>query len=106
MKMSVPRLSFPPKPPLARVRRLESYAIAFYSLLGPTQLRGQDGTWTNPAGGAWGSGSNWAEGVIASGAAQTADFSTLDLATSPTVSLNGARTIGRIVFGDATPSHD
>lgn len=66
----------------------------------------EDGTWTNPAGGSWTTASNWADGVVANDWGFAADFGTLDLSTSPTISLNGARGISRLIFGDTTPSHD
>ena len=67
------------------------------------------GTWTNlvsgNASGSWATAANWNNGVIADGADYTADFSTLDLtATNSVVTLDGARTIGNIIFGDTTPS--
>lgn len=66
----------------------------------------QSGTWTNLAGGSWATTVNWNSGTIASGADNTADFSTLDLTANATVTLDGARTIGNLVFGDTAPSHN
>lgn len=71
-----------------------------------TVAHGDDGTWINAGGGSWSSAANWANGVIAGDWPSTADFSTLNLTTNVTVTLNGARTISRLVFGDSTPSHD
>jgi fibronectin-binding autotransporter adhesin len=62
-----------------------------------------DGTWTNSFGGSWPDPANWLGGNVATGADGIADFSTLDLLFEPTVSLDGARTIGRLRFGDTTP---
>jgi len=62
------------------------------------------GVWTNVSGGSWALGNNWSGGVIAGGTDAAADFSTLALNSSPTVSLNGARTIGTLVFDDLNPS--
>jgi autotransporter-associated beta strand protein len=62
-------------------------------------------TWLNPAGGSWPTAGNWFAGVSASGIDVTADFSTLDLTSNATVTLDGSRTIGHLIFGDATPSH-
>jgi autotransporter-associated beta strand protein len=61
---------------------------------------GPDVVWTNRAGGSWPTGSNWQGGAAASGTGYTADFSTLSLTGSATVTLDGARTIGNLVFGD------
>jgi fibronectin-binding autotransporter adhesin len=58
------------------------------------------GTWTNLNGGNWSAAVNWLNGVIADGADNTADFSTLDLQTTTTVTLDTPRTIGNITFGD------
>lgn len=58
----------------------------------------QSGTWNKPAGGSWGSAGNWLEGAVPSGAHGTADFSTQDLTTNATVTLDGNRTIGFLMF--------
>ena len=65
-----------------------------------------NGTWINPAGGSWTTGASWSANAIASGAGKTADFSTLDLSADTTVTLDGARTLGNLVFGDTAPSHN
>ncbi len=61
-----------------------------------------DGTWTNLAGGSWSADTNWTggpPGIIADGTGFTANF--LDITADPTtVNLDGARTIGNLVFGD------
>ena len=56
--------------------------------------------WGNPAGGAWATASNWKAGAIANGSSTVADFGTLDIAADTTVTLDAARTIGGLVFGD------
>ena len=61
----------------------------------------QNGTWTNLAGGSWTNAANWSGGVIATGATNTADFSTLTLSAPPVVTLDGARANGNLIFGDA-----
>jgi autotransporter-associated beta strand protein len=63
-------------------------------------------TWLNPAGGSWADAANWLGGAIGSGAAITADFSSLDLGADATVTLDGARTLGNLWFGDSAPSHN
>ena len=62
--------------------------------------------WANTSGGSWPTTGNWNVGVVASGADHTANFSTLDLTADATVTLDGARTIGNLVFGDTTPSNN
>jgi autotransporter-associated beta strand protein len=67
-------------------------------------LRSADGTWEELTGGSWGNAENWVGDVIADGAGSVANFSTLNItnAAHPTITLDTARTIGRITFGDAT----
>lgn len=65
------------------------------------------GVWTNPAGGSWAIPGNWSGSTVADGTDSLANFSTLDIATNPVVTLDGARTIGFLSFADATtPSND
>jgi autotransporter-associated beta strand protein len=67
-----------------------------------------NGTWnTTVTPSSWATDTNWVGNTIADGAGFTADFSTLDVpatpaspATDPTVTLDGARTIGNLIFGD------
>jgi len=61
-----------------------------------------NGTWTNLSGGNWGTSGNWSSSTIADGADFTADFSTLNITADRTVSLNSARTIGNLIFADAS----
>ena len=62
------------------------------------------GVWTNVNGGSWATGSNWSGGLIAGGTDAAADFSTLSLNANPTVTLDGARTVGTLVFDDLNPA--
>lgn len=68
----------------------------------------QNGTWTNlvsgNGSGSWAAATNWNSAVIAAGADNTADFSTLDLAGGSTVTLDAAWTIGNLIVADATPT--
>ncbi|MES2924686.1 MAG: Calx-beta domain-containing protein [Verrucomicrobiota bacterium] len=64
-----------------------------------------NGVWINLAGGTWSTASNW-NGIIADGSGNTADFSTLDLTTATTVTLDTARTIGNLSFDDTGASGD
>ncbi|MFT3867416.1 MAG: rhamnogalacturonan lyase B N-terminal domain-containing protein [Nibricoccus sp.] len=64
-----------------------------------------NGTWIQPiTGGLWSDPSNWNNAVVADGAANTADFNTLDLTAGNTVHLDSPRTINRVVFGDVATS--
>ena len=62
------------------------------------------GVWTNALGGSWAGGTNWYGGIIAGGTDAAADFSTLNLAANRTVTLDGARTAGSLIFDDLNPS--
>jgi autotransporter-associated beta strand protein len=63
-----------------------------------------NGTWTNASGGSWATNGNWAGGVIASGTGNTADFSTLNPTADTTVTLDAARAISTLIFGDTNTS--
>jgi autotransporter-associated beta strand protein len=72
----------------------------------------QSGTWTNlmgngSASGSWSAATNWLNSVIASGADNTADFSTLSFTSLSTNTLDGARTIGNLIFAStsSTPTN-
>jgi autotransporter-associated beta strand protein len=61
---------------------------------------GNSGVWTNLAGGAWGGATNWQGNAIATNVDAVADFSTLNITAARTVTINGVKTIGHLVFGD------
>lgn len=64
-----------------------------------------DGYWSNAGGGSWANAGNWDEGVIADGADNTAYFGFTifaDIPASATFTLDGTRTIGNLVFTDAS----
>ena len=61
-------------------------------------------TWINPAGGTWATPANWLAAVIGNGT--YVDFSTLNLTSDATVTLDGPRTVRGLHFGDPTPSHN
>jgi autotransporter-associated beta strand protein len=63
------------------------------------------GIWTNLAGGTWSVPANWTNNLAANGSGQTADFSTLTLGSAPTVTLDGAFTVGSLIFGDLGNSY-
>lgn len=58
------------------------------------------GVWTNAGGGSWTTTGNWSGNSIASGTDAVADFSTLSVTANATVTLNGAKTVGAMVFDD------
>ena len=57
-------------------------------------------TWISTGGGSWTNNPNWQYNSIGTGTDITADFSTLSLAANATVTLDGARTIGALMFDD------
>jgi autotransporter-associated beta strand protein len=65
-------------------------------------LAASSGIWTNNAGGtlSWKGQTNWQGGVLAFGSGNTADFSSLTMTANQTVTLDGALTIGNLLFGD------
>src|SRR5262245_37121006 len=87
---------------LKRRRRALFAAAVFGALANPAAA--QNGTWTNPAGGGWPTPGNWSGNTVANGAGNTADFGTLNLVADATVTLDGSRTIGNLIFNDTTPS--
>jgi len=66
------------------------------------------GVWTNLAGGSWAVSNNWSSGLIAGGTDALADFSTLNLSANETVTLDGATTVGTLLFDDlnSTTKHN
>ena len=66
----------------------------------PVAQAQQSGVWTNLVGGSWANSANWGAGAIANGTDSIANFSQLNLSAAPTVTLNGAQSIGSLIFGD------
>ncbi len=64
------------------------------------------GTWLGISGN-WDDSGIWSGGTVANGVDSTASFTSVDIAADQTITLNGNRTIGNIVFTDAaTSSHN
>jgi autotransporter-associated beta strand protein len=57
-------------------------------------------TWVNVAGGSWPVSGNWSNSVVGQGSGIMADFSQLLLTPPAVVTLDGAQTIGELLFGD------
>jgi autotransporter-associated beta strand protein/T5SS/PEP-CTERM-associated repeat protein len=85
------------------ISRLAVFTTAATLLL-PFTAKSQTSSWTNGATGVWSDTTNWLGGIVADGAGNTADFSTIDLLNDATVHLDSSRTIGSLVFGDTTVS--
>ena len=62
--------------------------------------------WTNRSGGSWPVAANWFQNVVPAGTDALANFRQLDVTVPPTVTLDGARTVGSLIFADVAPSHD
>jgi autotransporter-associated beta strand protein len=78
-------------------------AVLYNSAQNPSFI---SGVWTNNASDNWGTSNNWSGGVIANGASRVADFSTINITANQTVTLDSARTIGGLRFGDTTGSQN
>ena len=64
------------------------------------------GIWTTNANGNWGTNNNWSSGIVANGTGFIADFSAIDITGNRTVTLDSARTIGGLKFGDTAGSQN
>jgi autotransporter-associated beta strand protein len=84
---------------LAKGIALAVLIAAVHSLSAINSLA-QTGTWINPVSGDYNTPANWQGGVVPSGAGATADFSTLDIASDVSVTLDAPLTIGHLRFGD------
>jgi autotransporter-associated beta strand protein len=62
------------------------------------------GTWISDANGTWGDPSRWSGNNVATGAGNTADFSTINITGNRIVILNTLRSIGTLKFGDTSGS--
>ena len=63
-------------------------------------------TWTNPNGGSWDTAANWGGTVPTWGPDLTVDFSTLNITANRNLNLTSTgKIVGKIIFGDTTPSH-
>jgi hypothetical protein len=88
---------------------LAVFYMASIAAIPAERAHAADGTW-NPTGfvsggnatGLWSTPTNWTGGIVANGAGFQANFSTLNIGSDSTVSLDSSRTIGRLIFGDAT----
>ncbi|MEY4385268.1 MAG: hypothetical protein RLY20_551, partial [Verrucomicrobiota bacterium] len=67
-------------------------------------LFAQSGTWNNTSGGTWSTAGNWAGSTVANGAGNSATFTNLDLTAPTTVTLDSARTLSDLNFGDSDTS--
>ncbi len=90
---------------MKQLARLALATALLAGMLHVNSVRAQSGTWINPNGGSWANSANWQGGIIANGTDSTADFSTLSLSADATVTLDGAQTVGTLIFGDKATAH-
>ncbi|MEO5715501.1 MAG: autotransporter-associated beta strand repeat-containing protein [Luteolibacter sp.] len=91
-----------PPPPYGKLPGL----LLSASLLLVKPAHAASGSWTNAAGGSWSTTTNWAFGFTAGGTGANAGFSSVNLTNDATVTLDGAKTVGKLVFSDTNPSHN
>lgn len=61
--------------------------------------------WLNPvSGGVWSQSANWDGGVVADGVGAVPLFGNFDVTADNTVTLNSARTLSGLIFGDTVPA--
>jgi autotransporter-associated beta strand protein len=60
------------------------------------------GTWVSDASANWSDTARWSGNVVATGAGQTANFSTINITGNRNVTLDSSRTIGTLKFGDTS----
>jgi len=70
------------------------------------QTNAASGTWNADADGLWSDTSKWLNGSVATGAGNTADFSALDISADRTVTLDSARSLGTLRFGDTSGTNN
>jgi autotransporter-associated beta strand protein len=83
-------------------RCIPTALFAFFLLTFVGTATAQSGVWLSVTNGTWGVTNNWSGGTVATGADNTADFSSVDPDGDVTVQLDSPLTIGQLVFGDLT----
>ena len=97
--------------PADATRTINAYAAttgnANSQVMSATYITVATPTWITAGGGSWPVGANWQSGVVATGGiGMTADFSKVNLTSDAVVTLDGARTLGSLLFGDTVSSHN
>jgi autotransporter-associated beta strand protein len=92
----------PGRPKAILTRFMQCSLVAAISMLNAVsgQAQSSSGTWTSLAGGSWPDPANWNAGLYADGSDYSAIFTNLSLSADVTISLDGARTIGNLLFDD------
>jgi fibronectin-binding autotransporter adhesin len=76
--------------------------VCVFAALPTVAFAQTSGTWTGTTSGDWGNSANWSGNNIASGTGAVADFSTLNISSVLTVTLDSPRTSGTLLFGDTS----
>jgi autotransporter-associated beta strand protein len=66
------------------------------------QTNAASGTWNVDTDGVWSDNTKWLNGILATGAGNTADFNALDITADRTVTLDSSRTLGTLRFSDTS----
>jgi len=89
-------------PAFCRLNAAPILGISLASLLVTHSAHAANGTWITDGDSQWGTAANWLGGVVADGSGFTANFNCVNLTADRTVTLDAARTLGNLVFGDPT----
>jgi hypothetical protein len=85
------------------VRATDAAGQSGFALLTfPVTVLTSSGTWTADASANWSVANRWSGNVVATGAGQTADFSTINITANRIVTLDISRTIGNLKFNDTS----
>lgn len=85
------------------IHATDSAGASTYSLLTiPLPKNSGNGSWNTDQNGSWNETAKWTGNFPANGPSQIANFSTLNITADRTVTLNGSRTIGALLFGDSS----
>ena len=80
-------------------------SICFALLAGVLVSDAQSGVWTNDTSSVWSGTTNWANGIVADGSGNTADF-TMNNSNFDAVTLDSSRSLGTLLFGANAGHHD
>jgi autotransporter-associated beta strand protein len=82
------------------IRLIARIAIVLLALLASVAVsRAASGVWTNDASSVWSATTNWANGTVADGSGNIADFTINNINTN-TVTLDSSRSISALMFGN------
>jgi autotransporter-associated beta strand protein len=80
--------------------------VGLFTTAVPSSVVAANGTWIADSDGLWSDTNKWSGGVPADGAGNTADFSTLNITASRTVTLDSSHTIGSLKFGSTASANN